>query len=434
MFVGFNVAFFPMHITGLAGMPRRVYTYPAGLGWDALNLVSTVGAFMIAAGVAAVPRRLRAQLPLRGRGQRGQRLERGHARVAAERRSTASAASRSSTSREPLWDQPGPRATTSRRAATTCRARRPAGARRSSRSAARRAAAVRAAAAGPGLGAVRRRGVHRRVLPAAHGQAGRRRRSSAASIALAAIAALGVGHSIRGPIASAGRHRRRHRAAGLRDRAGVALVVGDGRADAGRRRDCSARSCSPTCTCGRSSPQLWPAGRDAAAGYAAAVAAALLARSAAAAIAFASRALTRDRSVLVRCARSWRRDRTAALAFGDRAAAQCSQRVSPRESSYGAIVYTFVAFAGLLRRRGRRAWRSYALARERGGLARSRAPHHVRQHDAASGTTPSAQGARRARAGARLSAMGGLSHGHRARASLGLHVLRARSSGRCISR
>jgi cytochrome c oxidase subunit I+III len=51
IFVGFNVAFFPMHVTGLAGMPRRVYTYPAGLGWDTLNLVSTAGAFMIAAGV-----------------------------------------------------------------------------------------------------------------------------------------------------------------------------------------------------------------------------------------------------------------------------------------------------------------------------------------------------------------------------------------------
>jgi cytochrome c oxidase subunit I+III len=51
MFVGFNVAFFPMHVTGLAGMPRRVHTYAAGLGWDGLNLVSTVGAFMIAAGV-----------------------------------------------------------------------------------------------------------------------------------------------------------------------------------------------------------------------------------------------------------------------------------------------------------------------------------------------------------------------------------------------
>jgi cytochrome c oxidase subunit I+III len=51
-FGGFNVAFFPMHITGLAGMPRRVYTYQAGLGWDGLNLISTAGAFLIAAGVA----------------------------------------------------------------------------------------------------------------------------------------------------------------------------------------------------------------------------------------------------------------------------------------------------------------------------------------------------------------------------------------------
>lgn len=51
IFIGFNVTFFPMHATGLLGMPRRVYTYPAGLGWETLNLVSTVGAFMIAAGV-----------------------------------------------------------------------------------------------------------------------------------------------------------------------------------------------------------------------------------------------------------------------------------------------------------------------------------------------------------------------------------------------
>ena len=52
MFIGFNVAFFPMHITGLIGMPRRVYTYPSGLGWETLNLVSTAGAFLIALGVA----------------------------------------------------------------------------------------------------------------------------------------------------------------------------------------------------------------------------------------------------------------------------------------------------------------------------------------------------------------------------------------------
>jgi cytochrome c oxidase subunit 1/cytochrome c oxidase subunit I+III len=51
MFIGFNLGFFPMHITGLMGMPRRVYTYPAGMGWDDLNLVTTIGAFLFAIGV-----------------------------------------------------------------------------------------------------------------------------------------------------------------------------------------------------------------------------------------------------------------------------------------------------------------------------------------------------------------------------------------------
>jgi cytochrome c oxidase subunit I+III len=50
MFVGINVAFFPMHISGLLGMPRRVYTYGEGLGWESWNLTSTVGAFILAAG------------------------------------------------------------------------------------------------------------------------------------------------------------------------------------------------------------------------------------------------------------------------------------------------------------------------------------------------------------------------------------------------
>jgi cytochrome c oxidase subunit 1 len=52
IFVGFNVAFFPMHILGLMGMPRRVYTYPAEMGWGALNLLSSVGAAALALGVA----------------------------------------------------------------------------------------------------------------------------------------------------------------------------------------------------------------------------------------------------------------------------------------------------------------------------------------------------------------------------------------------
>jgi cytochrome c oxidase subunit 1 len=51
VFTGFNLTFFPMHILGLHGMPRRVYTYPAGMGWDGLNLLASVGAVVLACGV-----------------------------------------------------------------------------------------------------------------------------------------------------------------------------------------------------------------------------------------------------------------------------------------------------------------------------------------------------------------------------------------------
>ncbi len=47
MFIGFNLAFAPMHILGLQGMPRRIYTYPENMGWDVWNMVSTVGAFVV---------------------------------------------------------------------------------------------------------------------------------------------------------------------------------------------------------------------------------------------------------------------------------------------------------------------------------------------------------------------------------------------------
>ena len=53
-FIGFNIAFLPMHITGLRGMPRRVFTYPADIGLDLLNLTSTVGAFILAAGIGVI--------------------------------------------------------------------------------------------------------------------------------------------------------------------------------------------------------------------------------------------------------------------------------------------------------------------------------------------------------------------------------------------
>ncbi|HEU5009284.1 MAG TPA: cytochrome c oxidase subunit I [Gaiellaceae bacterium] len=54
VFVGFNVAFFPMHVSGLLGMPRRVYTYPASSDWGALNLLSTLGGVVLVIGLAVV--------------------------------------------------------------------------------------------------------------------------------------------------------------------------------------------------------------------------------------------------------------------------------------------------------------------------------------------------------------------------------------------
>jgi cytochrome c oxidase subunit 1 len=51
IFLGFQLAFFPMHFAGLLGMPRRVYTYPAGLGLELPNMLSTIGAFVVAASV-----------------------------------------------------------------------------------------------------------------------------------------------------------------------------------------------------------------------------------------------------------------------------------------------------------------------------------------------------------------------------------------------
>lgn len=50
-FIGFNVTFFPMHLSGMMGMPRRVASYPTELGVGTFNLVSTIGAFILATGI-----------------------------------------------------------------------------------------------------------------------------------------------------------------------------------------------------------------------------------------------------------------------------------------------------------------------------------------------------------------------------------------------
>ena len=53
IFIGFNATFLHMHITGLAGMPRRIYTYGEGMGWEWLNLASSIGGFVLTIGFAA---------------------------------------------------------------------------------------------------------------------------------------------------------------------------------------------------------------------------------------------------------------------------------------------------------------------------------------------------------------------------------------------
>jgi len=51
MFIGMNLVFMPMHFLGILGMPRRIYTYGPGRGWEIWNLVETIGAFAIAVGL-----------------------------------------------------------------------------------------------------------------------------------------------------------------------------------------------------------------------------------------------------------------------------------------------------------------------------------------------------------------------------------------------
>ena len=62
IFIGFNMTFFLMHLTGLLGMPRRIYTYPGDEGWNWLNLLSSVGGFVMTIGFGLVLIDLVAQL------------------------------------------------------------------------------------------------------------------------------------------------------------------------------------------------------------------------------------------------------------------------------------------------------------------------------------------------------------------------------------
>jgi cytochrome c oxidase subunit 1/cytochrome c oxidase subunit I+III len=53
-FLGTWLTFFPMHILGIEGMPRRIFTYPANVGWSTLNELETAGAYLLAAGLVLV--------------------------------------------------------------------------------------------------------------------------------------------------------------------------------------------------------------------------------------------------------------------------------------------------------------------------------------------------------------------------------------------
>lgn len=105
MFVGFNVAFFPMHLSGMWGMPRRVYTYLPEMGWGTLNLISTIGAFMIAAGVAIVFFDILRKFRL-GEEESGGNVWEGGTLEWLPNDTYATRSIPIVTSREPLWDQP----------------------------------------------------------------------------------------------------------------------------------------------------------------------------------------------------------------------------------------------------------------------------------------------------------------------------------------
>jgi cytochrome c oxidase subunit 1 len=51
-FIAMNLTFFPMHYSGMLGMPRRIYTYDAGQGWEGYNLLSSIGAYLLAVATA----------------------------------------------------------------------------------------------------------------------------------------------------------------------------------------------------------------------------------------------------------------------------------------------------------------------------------------------------------------------------------------------
>ena len=101
MLIGFNLTFFPMHILGLTGMPRRTYRYPSGMGWDTMNLIETVGAFVIALSVLVFFVNIIYTHPARRECAGGDPWDAPHARVV-----DPVAAARVQLRRDPAWSRP----------------------------------------------------------------------------------------------------------------------------------------------------------------------------------------------------------------------------------------------------------------------------------------------------------------------------------------
>jgi cytochrome c oxidase subunit I+III len=106
LFGGVNLTFFPMHVSGLMGMPRRVWTYPEGMGLELWNILSTIGAGVSAIGIIV----LIADLALNFRMSSGGTDANPHKAGTLEWLPQGNYNTRSIpliTSRDPLWDQPG---------------------------------------------------------------------------------------------------------------------------------------------------------------------------------------------------------------------------------------------------------------------------------------------------------------------------------------
>ena len=91
-----NLTFFPMHFSGMLGMPRRIYTYDAGQGWDTFNMLSSIGAFIMGSCDAVLRRKLPQEPEARERWRATTRGARGRSsgRFRRRRRTTTSPRSR----------------------------------------------------------------------------------------------------------------------------------------------------------------------------------------------------------------------------------------------------------------------------------------------------------------------------------------------------